>query len=379
MAQAAGIWAGFRDRDFVEAGAQIVDWKQFASLEPFDVVHALKEPYTHEADIQERFIRIGALHLASRSAGVGQMLAKQKFSALFDGSTVGSCSYLISGAEETPIVASMSQLAGNLASERILDIGGERLRNERVLVIGAGFAGVSAMLGLRDKVRSLTVVEKDARVRSQLAWLLRRLGFSEFEIVEKCSRDLLAEATGVIFAHRTGADPASKLYTIEDITSTMEQGSVIVDIAVDQGGSIDCPSINPEDDVYTKIEKYKKELDNYCYYAEPNMPRRRPREASTRHGDAVLPYIVALHLLCAEYGDPVSATEYIFKRDVRRLKERRELELLPNGDDFFECVIQDLRNGLQVISEKGELKICDPAIANNAEILDFVTHPTRTN
>jgi len=31
-----------------------------------------------------------------------------------------------------------------------------------------------------------------------------------------------------------------------------------------------------------------------------------------------------------------------------------------------------------VISDKGELKICDPAIADNAEILDFVTHPTRT-
>src|SRR6185295_15507835 len=134
--------------------------------------HALKEPVEHEAEIKEKFMRIGALHLASRSAGVGQMLSKKKFSALFDGSTVGSCSYLLSGAEETPIVASMSQLAGMLASERILKIGGERLRNERVLIVGAGYAGISAMLGLRDKVKSLTVVETNEQVRTQQAWLL---------------------------------------------------------------------------------------------------------------------------------------------------------------------------------------------------------------
>jgi alanine dehydrogenase len=376
VAQAAGIWAGFRDRDFVEAGAEIVDWKKLSGLEQFDVVHALKEPVEHESEIQESFMRIGALHLASRSVGVGQMLSKKKFSALFDGSTVGSCSYLLSGAEETPIVASMSQLAGIIASERILKIGGERLRNERVLVIGAGYAGISAMLGLRDKVRSLTVVEKDARVRSQLAWLLRRLGFSEFAIVDKCSNELLRQATGIIFAHRTGADPAFKICSIDDIM-LMEQGSVIVDIAVDQGGSIACPSIDPADDVYVRIGKYKEALKNYCYYAEPNMPRRKPREASKRHGDAVLPYIVALHLLCAEHGDPVSATGYLLSRKVQRLKERSELSLLHYEDDFFECVVQDLRNGLQVISENGELKICDPDIADNEEIVDFVSHPTR--
>jgi hypothetical protein len=156
----------------------------------------------------------------------------------------------------------------------------------------------------------------------------------------------------------------------------MEQGSVIVDIAVDQGGSIASPSIRMEDDVYVKIRKYKEALKNYCYYAEPNMPRRKPREASKRHGDAVLPYIVALHLLCAEYGNPVSATEYLFSREVQRLNERSELLPLPYGNDFFECVVQDLRNGMQVKSDgKGGLTICDPALAGNEEIMDFVTHP----
>lgn len=378
VAQAAGIWAGFRDRDFIEAGAEIVDWEKLGGLEPFDVVHALKEPVEHEAEIKESFMRIGALHLASRTAGVRKMLSKKKFSSLFDGSTVGSCSYLLSGAEKTPIVATMSQLAGIIASERILKIRGERLQDEQVLVIGAGYAGVSAILGLREKVRSLTVVETDTQVRSKLGWLLRRLGFSEFAIVDKCSPELLEKATGVIFAHRVGADPALKICHLDDIMS-MEQGSVIVDIAVDQGGSIACPTIRMGDDVYVKIRKYKEALRNYCYYAEPNMPRRKPREASKRHGDAVLPYIVALHLLCAEYGNPVSATEYLYSRKVQRLTERSELSSLPFGDDFFECVIQDLRNGMQVKSDgQGGLTICDPALIGNAEIEDLVSHPMQT-
>src|SRR5215213_2474914 len=52
------------------------------------------------------------------------------------------------------------------------------------------------------------------------------------------------------------------------------------------------PEIMPDDEVSVRIQKYKEVLRNYCYYAESNMPRRKPREASKRHGDAVLPYIV---------------------------------------------------------------------------------------
>jgi hypothetical protein len=46
---------------------------------------------------------------------------------------------------------------------------------------------------------------------------------------------------------------------------------------------------------------------------------------------------------------------------------------------FFECIVPDLRNGMQVKSDgKGGLTICDPALAGNLEIVDFVSHPTRT-
>jgi alanine dehydrogenase len=370
VAQVAGIWAGYRDNDFRDAGAEIVNVDNLGTLEQFDVVHALKEPVDHEAQILKPFMRIGALHLAGRSDGVSHLLLAKKFSALFDGSTTGSCSYLLSGAEETPIVASMSQLAGIIASERVVKIGGERLQKERVLIVGAGYAGISAILGLRDRVGSLTVVEKNPDVRVRLSWLMRKLGFSEFAVVEKCTRELLAEAKGVIFAHRTGADPAEKICSIDDIRE-MEQGSVIIDIAIDQGGSIACREIMPDDEVSVRIRKYKEVLSNYCYYAESNMPRRKPREASKRHGDAVLPYIVALLILCAEHGDPAIATEYILKRNVQRFKERDQLPK-EYERNFFECVVQDLRNGLELAVRDGKVEICDPDLKANKEIEDFV-------
>lgn len=370
VAQVAGIWAGYRDQDFRDAGAEIVNVDELKSLEQFDVVHALKEPVDHEAQILKPFMRIGALHLAGRSDGVSHLLQAKNFSALFDGSTIGSCSHLLSGAEETPIVASMSQLAGIIASERVVKIGGDRLQKERVLIVGAGYAGISAILGLRDNVGSLTVVEKDPGVRARLSWLMRKLGFSEFMVVEKCSRELLTEAKGVIFAHRTGADPAEKICSIDDIKK-MEQGSVIIDIAIDQGGSIACPEIMPDDEVSVRIQKYKEVLRNYCYYAESNMPRRKPREASKRHGDAVLPYIVALLTLSAKHGDPSSATDYILRRDVQRFKERDQLPE-EYERNFFECVVQDLRNGLELAVRNGKVEICDPALKANKEIEDFV-------
>jgi hypothetical protein len=207
-------------------------------------------------------------------------------------------------------------------------------------------------------------------VRGRLSWLMRKLGFSEFMVVEKCSRELLREAKGVIFAHRTGADPAEKICSIDDIKK-MEQGSVIIDIAIDQGGSIACPEIMPDDEVSVRIQKYKEVLRNYCYYAESNMPRRKPREASKRHGDAVLPYIVALLTLSAKHGDPSSATDYILRRDVRRFKERDQLPE-EYERNFFECVVQDLRNGLELAVRNGKVEICDPALKANREIEDFV-------
>src|SRR5437763_2301050 len=67
VAQAAGIWAGYRDNDFRDAGAEIVNVDELKTLEQFDVVHALKEPVYHEAQIPKPFMRIGALHLQGRS------------------------------------------------------------------------------------------------------------------------------------------------------------------------------------------------------------------------------------------------------------------------------------------------------------------------
>jgi hypothetical protein len=154
----------------------------------------------------------------------------------------------------------------------------------------------------------------------------------------------------------------------------MEQGSVIVDIAIDQGGSIACPTISIEDDVHVRIRKYKDALKDYCYYAETNMPCQEPREASKRHGDAVLPYVVALLILCAEYGDPASATGYILSRDIVRFKHRSELPAALEND-FLQCIVQDLRNGLEIAVLDGKVEICDPALKANAEIRNFVEHP----
>ena len=109
----------YRDELYEQEGAQIVDVADLDSLRAVDVVHALKEPTSLEARLPDPFLRIGALHLAALPKGVGQVLEGKKFAALFDGSTVGDCSYRLTGGDTNPVVASMSRIAGDLAAEHL--------------------------------------------------------------------------------------------------------------------------------------------------------------------------------------------------------------------------------------------------------------------
>ncbi|MEL7059799.1 MAG: hypothetical protein AAGN46_07205 [Acidobacteriota bacterium] len=364
--------AAFSDAAYVEAGATLVTLDELPSLAPFDVVHALKEPTEWEATLAAPFLRVGALHLASKPPGVCTLLRERPFAAIFDGATIGGCSFRLTGGDRTPIVGSMSRFAGRVAGRRVAEAtAAAGLAPGRVVVVGAGIAGMAAISQLVDTAAPLVVVEPWEPTRRRLDGELRALGFDRVEMVETLDDDGLAAAIGVVFAHRSGARAAEKVCREEHIRQ-MVDGAAIADIAIDQGGAIAHAGYREDDDAATARRKYIELFgDTYSYYAEVNMPREHPEPASELHGDSSLIYIETLLALCAVDGGPEGVVDRLLGRDVHQCASDERV-----ADDLLDAVLQDLRNGLQiarVASGDGHaVRIADPAVAEHRALVEWV-------
>jgi alanine dehydrogenase len=355
----------YTDDAYRAAGAKVVTMDETAGLPAFDVVHALKEPTAYEADLRGPFLRMGALHLASKPPGVCALLRSKNFSAIFDGATIGSCSYLVHQGDRTPIVGSMSRFAGSVAAKKAVAAVGEAgLGHGKVVVVGGGIAGRSAARVLTRIAAPLVFIEPQPLMIGILHEFMAGLHFADYQIVPKLTDDTLADAIAVVFAHRSGARAAEKV-TTETQIRTMRRGAAISDIAIDQGGSIAHAGYDHRDDAATAREKYIALLgSDFSYYAEVNMPREEPHEASRMHGDASLPYVTTLLALVAHLGSTEAVARHILTRTPRLYTKPEEVVDLSLLDAF----VQDLRNGQQLAMVGGKLAIKDADIARD-EIL----------
>ncbi len=359
----------FSDEQYQAAGAELVGLEDVGSLGAVDVAHALKEPTEYEGELTGPVIRIGALHLASRPLGLKRLLERRNFAAILDGGTVGNCSYLYHGGDKTPIVGSMSRFAGAVSGRKVITaLERGRLGPGTMIVVGAGIAGKSAIETLRPKTARLIVVEPWAPARERVEQDLEAAGVEDYEIIPELENGSFDDAVGIIFAHRSGARAAEKVCNYSQIRR-MRKGAAIADIAIDQGGSILHDDYRETDDVVTSRAKTRALLEpRFFYYAESNMPRVEPHEASEMHGDSSLPYVTALLALVASYGSPQAAVARLLDSDIR----------IYNGSDrlpeisALDLILQDLRNGLQLAMVRGGLAITDPDIERDAALAQWI-------
>jgi len=360
----------YDDGQYEAVGARIVTPQEAARLDGIDVFHALKEPTEYEADFSGLFLRVGAVHLASKPPGLCRLFAAGNFAAVIDGATVGNCSYRVHGGDRTPIVGSMSRFAGSLAGRKVaegLDLSG--IEQGKIVVVGGGIAGWSALLELVGRATPLVVVDPWEPTRVRLRSTLPAAGFADAQVVSELTEEVMEDAVGLVFAHRSGAKKAEKVCDYERHIRRMRKGGAIADIAIDQGGSIDHDGYSEEDDALASRNKYRVLLSpNFFYYAETNMPREEPFEASRMHGDSSLPYITALLGLCAHLGGAAKVAEHLLEKEVRVFRGEE-----PVGDrSLLDCVAQDLRNGTQLAMVDGRVTAVDPDIAADTQLMEWV-------
>ncbi|MCS5706084.1 alanine dehydrogenase [Synechococcus sp. FGCU-3] len=286
--QGAGLGAGITDADYAEAGARIVSCEEAWAAH---LVVKVKEPQPEEFGFLRRdLVLFTYLHLAAYTE-VGQALLEAGTTALAyetvqldDGSL--------------PLLAPMSEIAGRLAAQvgahllekphggrGILMGGCTGVRPARVVVLGAGTVGwnaarvaaaMDAEVFLLDrspqKLRSL-----EADRRGRLVSLVSSKG-----LIER----LIPGADLVIGAVLTPGGRAPTLVE-EALVQQMRPGSVIVDVAIDQGG---CIATSRE----TTHTNPTVQIHGVQHYAVGNMPGAVPFTSTEALVSVTLPYILVM-------------------------------------------------------------------------------------
>jgi alanine dehydrogenase len=285
----AGVGSAFPDEAYEAAGAQIVSVED--AWAESDLLLKVKEPIEPEyGRLRDGLILFTYLHIAA-----DEPLTR----ALMD-SGIAAVAYetVETDSGALPLLAPMSEIAGRLAAQagayflekplggRGLLLGGvPGVAPGRVLIIGGGIVGYNAAVIALGLGANVTILDRSIdRMRHLEEILSGRVSLvmsSSLQIEES-----VREADVVIGAVLIPGARAPKLVTREMVAS-MKDGSVLADVAIDQGGSAETSRPTTHSDpVYT--------VEGVTHYCVANMPGAVPITSTKALTNATLPYVEAI-------------------------------------------------------------------------------------
>lgn len=297
MEKNAGIASGFTDQEYISVGARILDTPKEV-YEISRMIVKVKEPLEPEYDLlQEGQILFTYLHLAPDPEQTQALLKKKVTGIAYETVQLADRSL--------PLLAPMSEVAGRLSIQtgaRLLEancggrgilLGGVTgVERANVVIVGGGNVGTNAAKMAVGLGASVTVIDISLK---RLAYLddifggrVQTLLSNPYNIANAVKNADLVVGCVLI----PGAK-APKLVT-EEMVKTMRPGSVLIDVAIDQGGSIE--SI---DRITTHSDPYFVK-HGVLHYSVANMPGAVPRTSTLALTGATLPYALKIANLGAE-------------------------------------------------------------------------------
>ncbi len=303
----AGHGIGIADEEYIKAGATIVEAPKDVYSKS-EMIIKVKEPLPEEYNLlRENQILYTYLHLAP---------APQLTKALMERKVTAIAYETIQPEDGSlPLLTPMSEVAGRMATQigahclekasggkGILLGGVPGVPRARVTILGGGVAGINATkiaVGMGAEVNILDVSPKRLEYFDHIFAGTVQTLFSNFENIERA----VLESDLVIGAVLIAGAKAPKLVSRE-LVSQMQQGSVIVDIAIDQGGCIETIKTTSHDNpTYT--------VNGVIHYAVPNMPGAVARTSTYGLTNVTLKY--ALMLADLGFKDAIAKDAALYK------------------------------------------------------------------
>ena len=286
----AGFGSGFFDEDYTNVGAIILDTIEdlYASS---DMIVKVKEPIAEEYPlIKSHHVVFTYFHFASSEILTKAMLKSEAVCIAYE--TVEDADGSL------PLLTPMSEVAGRMAIQQgakylekpvkgrgVLLGGVPGVPPGRVLVLGAGVVGIQAAkmaAGLGAHVTIMDINMKQLRYVNDVMPSHVVTEFSSEYNIRKRIKDHDLIIGGVLVR---GAK-APKLIT-SDMLKEMRPGTVLVDVAVDQGGCIETTKATTHEDP-TFI------IDDVVHYCVANMPGAVPYTSTLALTNVTLPYVLRL-------------------------------------------------------------------------------------
>ena len=285
-----GFEAGFDNDQYKNAGARIIE-KAADIFNDAEIIVKVKEPQKVEVEmIKENQIVYTYLHLAAAKELTEGLVKSKSINIAYETITDDN--------GRLPLLAPMSAVAGRMSVQAgahcleknqkgrgVLLGGAPGGEPANVLILGGGVVGENAATiatGMKAKVH---VVDKSEARLKQLVDM-----FGDKIIPEQSDKidlkKLVAEADLIVGGVLIPGAEAPKLVT-KDMLKLMKRGSVIVDVAIDQGGCVETSKPTTFNDP-TFI------VDNVVHYCVANMPGGVPRTSTIALNKATLPYLVKL-------------------------------------------------------------------------------------
>ena len=286
----AGTGSGFADDAYVKAGAKMIDTPK-EIFDAADMVMHVKEPLPPEYNlIREGQIVFTYLHLAADETQTNALIKSRSVSIAYE--TIQKADGSL------PLLTPMSEVAGRMAIQQgakylemaqgghgVLLGGVPGVDPGTVVVIGGGVVGVNAAkmaCGLGAKVYLL-----DMNL-DRLRYLSDVMPANCFTLMSSPAtiRRLVKEADVVVGAVLIPGAKAPRLVTRE-MLGTMKKGSVLVDVAIDQGGCFETSKATTHGEPTYVV-------DGVIHYCVANMPGAVAKTSTLALTNATLPYAVQI-------------------------------------------------------------------------------------
>lgn len=327
LEKGAGLLSGYEDSEYEKYGAKVLDTAKEV-WEKADFIYKVKEPLESEYKyFRKGMILYTYLHLAANKVLAEELRDKEVVSIGFE---------TVQDGRNLPLLKPMSEVAGRMAVQEgaryllnteggkgILIEGVPGVKPAHIVILGAGTVGTAATrmaVGMGARVTVLDVnIDRLGELLSMFSNTIETRYSNSYNIADSVKEADLVISTVLIPGKR-----APQLIS-RDMIKTMEKGSVVVDVAIDQGGSTDL--------TVSRATSYSEPIfkeDGIIFYAVGNIPGAVARTSSQALANATSKYGLAI----ADLG---------WKEACKRYKELARGVNTAFGNITYKGVAEDLK------------------------------------